>query len=123
MRHEVLVGVERRRRWSDDQKRSILSEVGADGATVAEVARRHEITRQHIYQWRREMRRKGYGAEAAPVFLPVSLAVPDEPSAAPPHGDGAVRVEIRLRNGRSLSVGADCPAAALRRVIRIAEEA
>ena len=59
MRHEVIIGVERRRRWSDDQKLSILMEVGVDGVTVAEVARRHDLTRQHIYQWRRELRRKG----------------------------------------------------------------
>ncbi len=94
-----------------------------DGATVTDVARRHEITRQHIYQWRREMRRKGYGADAAPVFLPVHLAAPVESGAVAPRDDSPPRVEIRLRNGRSLSVGADCPASALRRVIRIAEEA
>ena len=48
MRHEVIVGMERRRRWSDDQKLSVLAEVGVGGATVAEVALRHELTRQHI---------------------------------------------------------------------------
>lgn len=57
MRHEILVGVERRRRWSIEQKLQILSEVGVDGATVADVARRHDVTRQHLYQWRREMRK------------------------------------------------------------------
>ena len=59
MRHEVIVGVERRRRWRDDEKQAILEEVGVNGATVTDVARRHDITRQHIYQWRRALRRKG----------------------------------------------------------------
>ncbi|GLS30849.1 transposase [Neomesorhizobium albiziae] len=47
MRQEVL-GVERRRRWSVERKLEILSEVGMDGATVSDVARRHDITRQHV---------------------------------------------------------------------------
>ncbi|WP_220791440.1 hypothetical protein, partial [Gluconacetobacter tumulicola] len=33
MRQEILIGVERRRRWSDEQKMRVLSEVGVDGAT------------------------------------------------------------------------------------------
>lgn len=74
MRHEILVGVERRRRWSIEQKLQILSEVGVDGATVADVARRHDVTRQHIYQWRREMRRKRE-AEDAPCFLAVGSSI------------------------------------------------
>ncbi|WP_205836065.1 transposase, partial [Asaia bogorensis] len=50
MRAEILVGVERRRRWTDEQKLRILAEVGIDGASVADVARRHAIARQHLYQ-------------------------------------------------------------------------
>lgn len=52
MRHEVIIGVERRRRWRDEEKQAILSEVGVNGASVAQVDRAHDITRQHIYQWR-----------------------------------------------------------------------
>ena len=33
-------------------------DAAADGALVADVARRDDITRQHIYQWRRELRDK-----------------------------------------------------------------
>jgi transposase len=43
MRHEVIVDVERRRRWRDDEKQAILEEVGVNGATVTDVARRHDI--------------------------------------------------------------------------------
>ncbi|WP_367176557.1 transposase, partial [Donghicola sp.] len=52
MRQEVIIGVERRRRWRDEEKLAILDEVGVNGATVSDVARAHDITRQHIYQWR-----------------------------------------------------------------------
>lgn len=58
MRGNIL-GVERRRRWSEERKLSIISEVGVGGASVAQVAQRHEITRQQIYAWRHELRRKG----------------------------------------------------------------
>lgn len=51
MRHEVIVGVERWRQWPEDLKSSVLREVGVGGATVADVARRHDLTQQHIYQW------------------------------------------------------------------------
>ena len=55
---EVL-GVERRRRWPDAVKLSILAEVNTVGCSLADVARRHDVTRQHIYQWRRKLRAKG----------------------------------------------------------------
>ena len=59
MRQEVIIGVERRRRWRDEEKLAILDEVGVNGASVSDVARAHDITRQHIYQWRQEMKKKG----------------------------------------------------------------
>ena len=54
---EVL-GVERRRRWSEDEKLEILSEVGVGGVSVTQVAQRHEITRSQIYGWRRDLKKK-----------------------------------------------------------------
>ena len=43
MRVEVLGGVERRRRWSRDEKMRILAESLEPGAKVAEVARRNDV--------------------------------------------------------------------------------
>ena len=59
MRDGVVLGVERRRRWPDALKLEILGEVGVNGWTVSDVARRHDITRQHLYQWRQALKRKG----------------------------------------------------------------
>ena len=39
-RFEVITGPERRRRWSEDQKRAIVAESLAPGAVISEVARR-----------------------------------------------------------------------------------
>ena len=47
MRGEVL-GVERRRRWSDEDKFSILSSIGIDGATVTQVAYRCDVNRTFV---------------------------------------------------------------------------
>ena len=45
-----------RRRWSADDKARIVEETLAPGATVSEVARRHDIRPQQLFGWRREMR-------------------------------------------------------------------
>ena len=49
MRGEIL-GRERRRRLSDDQTLALILEVDVRGATVTQVAQRHEITRQQNYE-------------------------------------------------------------------------
>jgi transposase len=121
MRQEILVGVERRRRWSDDQKLAILKEVGLEGATVADVARRHQLTRQHIYQWRVELRRKGlWEPETDVTFLTVETNASCSRSLLP----GRVSaVEILLGNGRILrSVEGLCEADLLH-LIRVVERA
>ena len=58
MRVEIL-GKERRRRWSDETKLKVVMSVGLDGATVSEVACRHDLMRQQIYAWRHELKKKG----------------------------------------------------------------
>jgi len=55
-RVEVITGPERRRRWSAEQKRSIVAASLAPGAVVTEIARRAEIWPGQIYRWRREIR-------------------------------------------------------------------
>ena len=52
MRAEILVGRERRRRWSTNDKLRIVREAFAPGARVALVARRRDVSRSQIYQWR-----------------------------------------------------------------------
>ena len=58
MRVEIL-GRERRRRWLDDEKLAIVMSVGVAGATITEVAHRHDVTRQQIYTWRSELKKEG----------------------------------------------------------------
>ena len=109
MRQEILTGVERRRRWSVEQKMAIVDEAVGPPGRVAEVARRHDVSRQQVYQWRRELRRKGLLASGEPgPFLPVTLV--DE--GGPPPGfagqDGAPRRDTgpALAGGDSAVVSA-----------------
>jgi transposase len=121
MRQEVLTGVERRRRWSDDQKLAIIREVGLKGSTVADVARRHDVTRQHIYQWRVELRRKDVWSDDADVaFLPVEAIAGRSPTSLPAQG---CSVEILLGNGRRLCCVEGLAEAELIQLIRVVERA
>ena len=57
MQVHVLTGPERRRNWSDEQKRAIVSAAFAPGARVSDVARQADINSGLIYRWRQDMRR------------------------------------------------------------------
>jgi len=100
---EVL-GIERRRRWTDAAKLEILAEVNTNGWTLADVARRHDLTRQHLYQWRRELRVKGlWSGTVAGAFASVEL-LPEAGGAHEPVicDAGAPEITVMLRNGRQL---------------------
>jgi transposase len=57
MRVEVLGGLERRRRWSQDDKARIVEETLAPGAKVTEVARRNGVAASVVFTWRRQLGR------------------------------------------------------------------
>jgi len=119
----MMLGFERRRRWTDEDKLAILAEVGVNGWTVADVARRHDLTRQHVYQWRREMRRKGLWPETdAPSFVPVEIAAPSAAAGTEP-GGAAAEITVVLRNGRQLRCSGGIGDAALTRLVRLLETA
>src|SRR5260370_11545464 len=72
-RVEVITGIERRRRWSEEQKRAIVAESFAPGAVVSEVARRADVSPGQIYRWRQEMR------AAVAGVAPLLIAAADSP--------------------------------------------
>lgn len=124
MRDGVVLGVERRRRWPDETKLAILGEVGVNGWTLVDIARRHDVTRQHIYQWRREMRRKGlWPATEAPVFLPVGMASAPEGEVTTETGGATSEITVVLCNGRQLRCPGGIGDAALVRLVRLLETA
>jgi len=54
----LLRGAGRRRDWSDEERLEILREAFSPGAKVSHVARRFDVSRGLIYQWRRTAMRR-----------------------------------------------------------------
>jgi transposase len=97
-RVEVITGPERRRRWSDEQKRAIVAESLAPGAVISEVARRADVGAGQIYRWRKELGAVVNG------FAPVLIAPPATLADGAVHGEPAIEVEFA---GKSLPSGSD----------------
>ncbi len=95
-RLEVLTGVGGRRRWSWDDKARIVEESLAPGATVSEVARRHDIRPQQLFGWRRGMR---IAEPAQMTFVPVLVETPEKTPRARPMAARAGRGDIELEIG------------------------
>lgn len=119
MTKKILEATSARRKWSDDEKLSILAEVGIDGSRDSDVARRYGLPGKRFYQWRTALRRKGLWNDDGPVFLPVEIAH----SVKAPELISLSFVEITLCNGRSIRFEADAPDELLARLIRMAEAA
>jgi transposase len=58
-RVEVFAGIQRRRRYSVDQKLAVLQEASQPGMTISYVARRHGISPSLVFMWRRRMSEGG----------------------------------------------------------------
>jgi transposase len=57
-RLELITGTGRRRAWSHEEKARIVEETLAPDAIVSHIARRHGVTPQQLFGWRREARRQ-----------------------------------------------------------------
>jgi len=105
-----------------------VAEVERPGASFADVARRHEVSRGLLWNWRRQVREGALAPEPMPMFVPVQITA-EAPSAdrlalsspcstvskaAPAEAD---RIEIALPDGTCIRVGADVGLVALRRVM------
>jgi transposase len=55
-RLEVFTGAGRRRTWRDQDKARIVAEIVTSGDSVCAVARRHGLSPQQLFGWRRQLR-------------------------------------------------------------------
>ena len=139
-RVEVLGRVERRRRFSLEQKRSVLAEACAPGAVISAVARRHGLLPAQVFKWRR-LAALGVigipGASELPSFVGVEVAADAGAEAAPAEFSVPVPaqalpaktepwpvrrtgvIEIDLGGGRCVRVDGAVDADALRRVLDV----
>ena len=104
----------RRRRWTDDEKIRIVEESLGDGVTLAEVARRHDVSRSQLYDWRYRYRHGLLGS--GPRFLRV-LNVEEasdgpDPDSIPAACPDVMTVDFGPRYRVSIPSGFDMEAAA-----------
>jgi transposase len=118
-----------RTRHTIEEKLRIVEETRAKGASVAMVARRHNLNPNQVFAWRRQHRRGLLSSQGAkddakllpvkvstPTVLPTERAAPRAPSQS--SGEQASRlIEIKLSNGHSIVVRGRVDAEALSRVI------
>ena len=126
---EIISGVERRRRWRVEEKLRIVAEVEQPGVSFLDVARRYDISRGLLWNWRQQVRRGALTAAVEPQFLALRvLPEPGSPSAldhaeAPPQGqrpsacDGTI--EIVLPDGIVVRVTGAVEARALQGVLGV----
>ena len=131
---EVITRGERRRIWTDDQKREIVAESLGSALTAAEVARKWGISSGLLYGWRQKLLGGGAStlarassasfarvevstamADAETSRSPPSISVVPANCPAPPQQSGLI--EIGLPGGITLRVDATVSEPALRRVL------
>ena len=109
-RFEVITGVGRRLRWTDEEKAWIVAESLDPATTVSAVARRYGLHASQLFTWQRQHATPA--VREVPAFVPV-VAEDNLASAEMP-----CRMEIAL-GPAVVRVGADVDAAALRRVLEV----
>lgn len=127
---EIVPRVERRRKWTVEEKAALLAEVEAEGGKVKLVARRHRISESLLYNWRSAWK-MAVSMRSPPPAEFVALGVLSEardgpsavpaqagPAVAPTRGDRIGTIEIILGNGTQLYVDGLVDEAALLRVLR-----
>ena len=124
-RLEVITGTGRRRQFSEDFKASVVEETLVPGAVVSEIARRHGLTPQQVFTWRRQSRQPVASEAEAPKFVPavVDPIYPARPSRGRPRkrarqvvrNSGSIEVEIE---GVSVRIGRGAEAKTVAAVLR-----
>jgi len=109
-------GERRRRIWPADEKRRVVAESYAPGASVAKVARRYGLNANQLFTWRRRERASGASDVGALTTVVPVRVVRDAAPAAPAATMG--RIEIALVGGERIVVGPDVDATALSRIVR-----
>jgi len=121
-RLEILTGAGRRRTWSAEAKARIVAESQAAGVSVCAVARRHGLTPQQLFAWRREARRRAVSGagDGTPAFVPVALEPAATTRPTPRRALPAPAVEIEVA-GLLVRVPPGMDAATIAAVLRAAK--
>jgi transposase len=121
-RAEVITSVERRRRWSQDEKERLVAASLEPGANVSEVARVAGLHVSQLFRWRKELCRRGEASIAPFVPVEIGPSVPPREVAEAPLVPARRRkshgiIEIDLGSGHRIRVDGEVDGDALRRVL------
>jgi transposase len=120
-RLEVITGAGGRRRWSAAEKARITEEAMVPGAVISEVARRHGMSPQHLFTWRRlAVHRAGLERAETPLFVPAMIEAPAEqpaPKRRARRRSSGSGIELEI-GGVVVRVGSDASPKAIAAVIR-----
>ena len=122
-----VLGAERRRRWSYDEKVRLVEETLQAGETVCGVARRHGVAHSLLFTWRRQARQGCLGGDAGAALVPVEITarpIPVSTSESQSASSPAQRakigiIEIELGEGCRVRVDRDVDVEALQRVLEL----
>ncbi len=121
---EIYARVERRRRWTAQEKAALLAEIDAEGGKVRLVARRHRVAESLLYNWRaaRKAASVMMPSSVGTTFIPLGLlggpSTREPASLAHKKNDTAGGIEIVLPGGARVSVDTSVNEQALSRVLR-----
>jgi transposase len=114
----VIAGHERRRRWTDEERISILTEAFSPGTCVADVARRRDVSTSLIYTWRRQfLAAKAEPAQAEASEREFAEVVMVEDATAPSASERPAIV-IDLMRGKRVSIFSSAPPAMVSAVLK-----
>ncbi len=106
----------KRRSWALEEKRRIIDESLEDGASIAVVARRHDLNTNQLFTWRRQFGIEPTAPKELAPILPVTIAPDTTAEYSDPGSNG--QMEIVLAEGDRIVVWADVETAALSRVLK-----
>ena len=106
----------RRRAWTTDEKRRIVDESLEVDASIAEIARRHELNANQLFTWRRQFGVETVEPRELAPILPVTIA--SEMAADDSDAGSSGQMEIVLAEGDRILVWSDVETGALTRVLK-----
>lgn len=122
-RIEVTTGAGGRRRWTVDGKAWILAETLEPGAAVAVVGRRHGLTPQQLFDWRRKARKRSeasdYGGRSS--FVPAVTELPSVPGRRRQQAAAIAAIKLEM-GGVRVRIGSGAKASIVSALIRALKE-
>ncbi len=106
----LMSGPERRRRWSEEDRRRILAEAFAPGAKPTQVAQRYDVATSLLYDWRKQALQSRPPAAAFAAAIVVDDPQPP-PSISRSLAATSPVIIVEIAGVARVSIGSAAPAA------------